>query len=116
MIRRPSEAECQRTIVEAARVGGWLVHAERPAQTAGRHMTPIQGNRGFPDLVLVHERRHQVVVVELKRKPNRLEPDQQKWIEALAVSGVDARVVWVPEQLDDFVRFLVNSDQQRLEL
>jgi hypothetical protein len=29
---------------------------------------------------------------------------------------VDARVVWVPEQMDDFVQFLVDSDQQRLEL
>jgi hypothetical protein len=115
-VKRPSEAECQRTIIEAAKLGGWLVHAERPAQTAGRHMTPIQGHAGFPDLVLVHQRRRQVVFIELKRKPNRVEPLQARWIETLASVGVDARVVWVPEQMDDFVQFLVDSDQQRLEL
>lgn len=99
-VPRASERECQATIVAIAKMFGWRVHAERPAQAGKGWRTPIQGHAGFPDLVLVRDDR--VLAVELKRKPNRLEDDQREWLEALAVAGVETRVVWVPEGMDAF--------------
>lgn len=103
---RPSELQCQRTIVEAAKLAGWRVHAERAAmRQSGRWSTPIQGDKGFVDLILVRD--GELLAVELKRKPNRIEAGQQAWLDALdAVPGVTALVVWVPEQQDAFIASL----------
>lgn len=94
---RPTEAQCQATIVAAAKLLGWKVHATRQAMTRRGWRTPVQGHAGFPDLVLV--RGSQLRMVELKRKPNRVEPEQQEWLVALAAAGVDVSVAWVPEQM-----------------
>jgi hypothetical protein len=118
MTRRATESECQTTIVEAAKYGGWLVHAERPARrAAGGYSTPIQGHRGFPDLVLVHPVHRLVVIAELKRRPNKVEPEQRRWLDALAATLEDStpnagRVAvvtwWVPDDLDPICLYLAN--------
>lgn len=100
MIERATELQCQATIVEAAKACGWRVHATRAAQTGRGWRTPIQGHKGFPDLVLV--RGSLLWFVELKRRPNKVEPDQHDWIDALLDAGALVSVVWVPEGLDDF--------------
>lgn len=111
MTERATEAQCQRTIVEAAKMFGWRVHAERAAG-GGKHgwRTPIQGHAGFPDLVLV--RGLQLWIVELKRKPNKVEDAQREWLDALYVAGVEAWTVWVPEQMDEFCQMLAERPAQ----
>lgn len=113
---RATESQCQATIVAAALLAGWMVHAERPAQhQSGRWGTPIQGNPGFPDLVLLHPYHRLLWFVELKRKPNKVEPAQQRWHDALGLLDVEGQgvpwvqtsVVWVPEQMDAFIAELV---------
>lgn len=107
---RPTEAACQRTVVDAARKTGWLVYHNRTAQNAaGRHMTALQGHQGFPDLVLVHAMARLVWFVELKRRPNTLAPEQVAWGDALVNAGADWRVVWVPDELDAFCQLLADS-------
>ena len=107
---RATEAQCQRTVVEAARLGGWLVYHNRPAQNGnGRWRTALQGHQGFPDLVLVHAIARLVWFVELKRRPNTLAPEQVAWGDALKNAGADWRVVWVPDELDEFVQVLANA-------
>lgn len=98
---RPREAECQATIVAAALTLGYLVHAERPARSERGWRTPVQGSPGFPDLVIAGHGR--VIVAELKRPGNRVEPAQQAWLDALSFAGVDARVVWVPDGQQSFI-------------
>jgi hypothetical protein len=71
---------------------------------SGRWATPIQGHAGFPDLLLA--RRDVVRVVELKRKPNRVEPEQHAWIDALRAAGITTEICWCPEGMDDFIRTL----------
>ena len=93
-VRIPTEQECEDTIVDAARRLGYLVHAERPARTATSWRTPVKGDAGWPDLVIAGHGR--LWIVELKRKPNRLDPRQVEWNRRLTAAGVDARVVWVP--------------------
>lgn len=106
---RATEAQCQDAIIEAARMAGWRVHAERAGQTAGGHWaTQIQGDEGYPDLTMTRDGR--MLVVELKRKPNEATQAQLDWIRDLdAVPGVRAILVYVPEEQDDLIKFLIGG-------
>lgn len=107
---RPTEAECQNTVIAAATMAGWLVHAERPAiRQSGAWSTPVQGHPGWPDCVFVHPATGRVIIAELKRVPNKVEPAQQRWIDGLISAGIDARIVWVPEGQDAFIQELVGA-------
>lgn len=109
---RAVEKDCQQTIVEAARLLGYRVLAIRPAiGRQGHWQSPIQGDAGYPDLTLVHPRAG-VLFVELKRAPNRLDPQQVAWRQALTDAGAIWRLVWVPEQLDEFNQELVTRSRR----
>ena len=108
-----SEADLLRAIIDAARTCGYLVHHCRPAQSqSGRWSTPIQGDAGFPDVILVPGRpglaQNQILAWELKREGKYPTAAQIAWLEALgAIPGVSARVVrprdwvsgWVEREL-----------------
>ena len=103
---RATELQCQAAIVEAAKLAGWRVHAERTSKTqSGGWATAIQGHPGFPDLVLC--RPPELLFVELKRKPYKVKPEQHEWLSRLRLCGIDARVVWVPEEMDEFIKELM---------
>ena len=93
------ERDFQRAIVELARLCGWRVFHARPALTrAGEWRTPIQGDAGFPDLVLCRAGR--VIFAELKREGGRLTPQQQGWLDALRqCAGVEV-YLWTPADWD----------------
>ena len=44
---------------------------------------PRRNRRGFPDLVLVHQRNGRLIFVELKSDKGKLRPEQQVWAELL---------------------------------
>ena len=96
-----TERDYESTIIEAAQLAGFLVHAERPARSARGWRTPLRGDAGWPDLVLVGHGR--LLVVELKRRPNRPTPEQTRWLQALTAAGVDARLVWLPNDLEPLI-------------
>jgi VRR-NUC domain len=113
--RRPTEAQYQRTIIDAARWHGWLVHHQRPARTAKGYRTAIEGDAGFPDLVLVHPQRRQLLFVELKRRPNKLSTHQQAWLGALSATtgdldSVHTLICWVPDDIDELLARLASGD------
>lgn len=86
-----SEAQLQEAVIDAAHLFGWLVHHVKPARTPdGKWLTRIQGDRGFPDLVLA--RTGEVLFVELKSAKGRVRPEQQEWLDRLPRS-----LVWRPE-------------------
>lgn len=117
---RPSEEACEDTIIRAARIHGWRVHAERKARSMKGVRTPIKGQRGYPDLTLAHGASGAVWFVELKRRPNKPEPDQVEWLNVLeGTTGATfigdsptrsiarrAFVVWVPEDMGAFIEDL----------
>lgn len=106
-MKLPTEAECQRTILAAAKLAGWRCHAERTSRTAsGSYATAIQGDAGFPDLVLV--KGSTLLFVELKRdKTGKMGPGQDEWIDALDnVAGVQAMVVYVPSDMARLIKAL----------
>jgi hypothetical protein len=85
-----SEADLQRAVIDAAHTFGWMAHHTRPAQyQSGRWATPIQGDPGFVDLVLVRD--GVVLFVELKAEKGRIRPEQMRWIVELG------GIVWRPE-------------------
>jgi len=89
------EADLLRTVVEMAHLFGWLVHHDRPALTEKGWRTAVQGDAGFPDLVLARDGR--VLIVELKAEGRRLTAEQVAWQDALGRFAD----VWYPSDLDD---------------
>lgn len=82
-----SEKEFQSQVVEAAKALGWLVYHTHDSR---------RSEPGFPDLVMVHERKKLVMYRELKTQTGKTTPDQKKWLGVLSAVGSDAGV-WRPE-------------------
>jgi hypothetical protein len=90
-----TEESLQSSIIDLATMLGFLIHHDRPAMSSsGNWATHVQGHTGFPDLILVHERSHAIVVMELKGKdaptPTK---NQWRWLDAFkrpdpSVSGM----------------------------
>lgn len=111
--RTLSESAFQSQVIALARACGWLVMHSRPARVqrrdgSFRYMTPIQGDAGFPDLVLA--RRGRVIFAELKRRSGQLKTGQKDWLEAIAPSDhpspSHAVYVWRPGDWGEIVETL----------
>lgn len=84
MTRNAPEAILQSKVITLARMNGFRVQHSRPVQQAnGKWLTAIQGDHGFPDLVLAHAERG-VLFLELKSNVGKLSPGQVMWRNALA--------------------------------
>jgi hypothetical protein len=80
------EADFQRRVIETAQWNRWLVHHSRPVQDSdGTWSTPIQGDPGLPDLVLV--RGGVVLLAELKSDGGRPTKEQMKWLDEAGPCG-----------------------------
>lgn len=83
---RMSEADYVDRIVDTARTHCWHVAHFRPARTKnGSFRTPMQGDKGFPDLVLARGGR--VILAEVKSDTGRLGPGQPEWLGAIGDYG-----------------------------
>jgi hypothetical protein len=100
-----AERDFQRTLIEYARLRGWRVYHARPALTQrGRWLTPVQGDVGFPDLVLARQGR--LIFAELKREGRKPTPLQQGWLEVLATCPCVEVYVWTPRDWNAIVEIL----------
>ena len=90
-----SEADLQASIIELARIGGWLVHHDRPARTNKGWRTALEGHAGYPDLTLARGglAGARVLWVEVKTAQGKLDPDQQAWARRLG-SSMDEALDW----------------------
>jgi hypothetical protein len=107
----PTENDYQRTIVEAATIGGWRVIHFRPGRTKWGWATPLQGHPGYPDLTLARDR---LIIAELKIRGRKLTTDQTIWIETLRTAGIDARVIQLPDHLDAFCTELITPAERHV--
>ena len=106
---RINEAALQAAVIELARLHGWLVMHQRPAQVRpGRWITPTTGDIGFPDLVLAHPSRG-VIFAELKTAVGRVSAEQQKWIATLKAAGCEVHV-WRPSDIQTIRQRLENRN------
>lgn len=86
---RVTEAQWQRTVIEAARAFGWRCAHFRPAQTEQGWRTPVEADgAGWPDLVMVRGPR--LIFAELKSDKGTASPEQVAWLDALR--GVEEAV------------------------
>ena len=92
------EDDLLRNVLDLADDFGWLAYHQRPALTSKGWRTAIQGDAGFPDLVLVRAPR--VLFVELKKDDGRTGPFQKKWLTALAECSSVEVYGWRPANLD----------------
>jgi hypothetical protein len=91
-----SEKELQQTIVDTARLLGWMVYHTHDSR---------RSEPGFPDLVLVHPKRGRLMFVECKSATGRVTPEQTAWLDALALAGQTVKLAF-PEVLDDMLAAL----------
>jgi len=90
-----TEADYQQRVLDTAVLLGWHVAHFRPARTARGWRTPMQGQPGFPDLVLA--RGGTVILAELKTDRGQPKPDQLAWLDALGEHGR----LWRPRDWTD---------------
>ncbi|HEV2036907.1 MAG TPA: hypothetical protein VGU71_22375 [Candidatus Dormibacteraeota bacterium] len=94
-----SEVDWKSRVIDAAKLFGWRYAHFRPARTKYGWVTPMEGDKGFPDLVLVRPPR--LILAELKvhpptQKAGRPTEEQAEWLRQLAlVDGCEA-YVWRP--------------------
>ena len=117
---RWSEQQLLDNTIDLASRCRWAVHHCRPARTARGYRTPIQGHKGFPDLVLARD--GLVLFRELKGydargRLGRVSPEQRDWGRQLlgAFGGEIARGhdgyhrelltfdVWTPDDWDALI-------------
>lgn len=79
-----SEKEFQHSVVDLAKIGGWLVHHGTASSRT---------DNGFPDLVLIWK--GCVIYAELKAEDGELTPEQEIWREWLENAG-QAYFLWKP--------------------
>lgn len=102
---RESEEEFQRWVIEFARWHGWRVtHFRKVKLPSGRWGTPLQGDAGYPDLSLARD--GVVILAELKSQTGVVEPDQQKWLDAI---GPEHGRVWRPSDRASIIADLSRS-------
>ena len=86
-----TEAAFLEQVLALARLCGWRCYHQRPARTRHGWRTAVQGDAGFPDLVLVRD--GVILFWELKVGNNRLSPQQSAWLAALRACGLAACVL-----------------------
>jgi hypothetical protein len=90
-----TESQLMAAVLDLAKYRGLLVHHCRPARQAdGSWRTPIQGAKGFPDIVAVGL--GGVLFAELKNDVLAPTPEQATWLGTLDAAGADARL-WRPK-------------------
>jgi hypothetical protein len=95
------------SIVELATLTGWKtfhVSDSRRQVAKNVHVGDVMA-KGFPDLVLCHPKRGQLLVRELKVGSNKLTEEQLAWLDALRACDVDAGV-WTPRDWPRIERVL----------
>jgi len=102
------EAQFKNAVIEVAQRYGWFVHHDLPAMNRrGKWATHIQGDSGFPDLVLVNPK-GVLVFAELKTDIGVVRKTQNAWLDRLEQSGAIVQV-WRPNQLPVIIRFLATA-------
>lgn len=100
-----NEVEWQAQVVQLARLNGWQhLHVRRSIGKNRKHTTATNV-KGWPDLLLWHERDQRVMAIELKVKPNTATDEQLAVLRSLSAAGIETHVMF-PEQLDELVAVL----------
>ena len=102
-----SESDFQQTVIQLAKLNGWLVYHDRRVQVRRKEgseywTTPMAGDPGYPDLTLA--RRGRVIFAELKSEKGKPSDAQLGWLVSLPNS-----YVWRPSDWDSIVELLAKG-------
>ena len=106
-----TETEFANELLKWAKVWGWRRFHVRNSGYGGKSY--VQGDKGFPDLVLVRPPR--LIFAELKIEKKKVAPEQQEWLDALDECEVEPygmpgpsceTYVWRPDDWDRIVQVL----------
>ena len=110
-----TERDFARWLNDAAKMFGWRFAHFRPARTKYGWVTPMEGDKGWPDYVLLRPPR--LILAELKRaaRASSIEPEQKTWLRQLgqvhaacencgdtATQAIEV-YVWDPKQRDEIL-------------
>ena len=99
-----SEADWTRRVIDTAKLYGWHCVHFLPARTNKGWATALQGDKGFPDLVLAKS--GCVLHAELKTDTGRVRKDQIEWAKEI---GPSYRL-WRPRDWDIVLHELSSQD------
>jgi hypothetical protein len=103
---RETEEGFKGWVTDLAKHCGWLVHHDRPSRRAdGSWRTAVEGDAGFPDLVLARDGR--VIFAELKTERGKPSPAQDRWM--LEIRGrydTSPCYLWRPSDRPEIARVL----------
>ena len=118
-----TEADVQRTVIDALRVHGWRFVHFRPAQNrSGRWLTPFEGDDGFPDLLAVKSGRQLALECKSTRGVKKPKPtargsellrliryeQQEAWLDEFRPMSELAQFVG-PNDLDDVLKVIAGK-------
>ena len=80
-----NEKDFLQAVIDLAHLKGWLVAHFRPARTEKGWRTAIQGDKGFPDLVMIRANGDaHLIIAELKSEKGNVTDEQQEWLDMFA--------------------------------
>lgn len=95
-----SEKDFRQQVIDLAKLLGWRVYFT---------WNSLHSPAGFPDLVLVHEERGQLIFAELKSEKGKTTPAQLEWLTAL--KRVCKQVyLWRPSDFEQIQRILEGKE------
>lgn len=88
------EKELRKRVMDLARDFGWLrmhpLRAQLPPDRGSAWTTNAMGEKGYPDVTLVHPLWGRVVVLELKGPRGQTSPEQRRWMRAWQTAAAAA--------------------------
>lgn len=105
-----NETDLKSIVINMAKRAGWLIHHDLPAMNRrGKWATHVEGNVGFPDLLLLSPHHGQIMVIELKAEKGKTTTSQDNWLDAFAIAGIENHVVR-PSDLEFITHRLTRPD------
>lgn len=104
--QRLSGKPLQKGIIDTARRLGWRVAHTPPVLTKHGWRTAVAADgKGFPDLFLLRER---AMVIEVKGDGDKLTKEQEVWLTAFRLAGIEAHVgtpaLWLDGTIEEWLR------------
>lgn len=84
-LRDMTEDDLLSMVLDTAKMCGWRVVHYRPAKTAKGWRTPLQGDKGCPDVILARD--GVVLLAELKTEDGYATAEQRAWLRELGEHG-----------------------------
>lgn len=104
-----SEEAFGEALAHVSAIFGYLRFHPRPCRVkrndADTYETAYDGDKGYPDWTLVHARTGFTVIAELKSKGGKASPEQQRWLDALAL-GPTPVFLWRPSDWGEVLAVL----------